>query len=286
MSVARALAALSGQSVHAYGLTWTTPDALRQVAWGSGVEQDAELLAAVASAFEVDLAFVDGSTPWAGEAVTQLHSHDIAAAVVVDGVLTRVAAEHGWSDTIAASAREPGELAYALDEALHEALVATRASAEIGGDVLVIADELASTAGWLVSPDFAIEALVPCYARCVQERGLAPAVFHSDGDFRALFAPLARIGFAGVHLASPDLEQLVSSSMAAHAAGLCPVGGVRASALRTEGARRSAEQALALAMGRSYVIADDGGMTSAEEMAAFGAALEAARTIEKSRGDA
>lgn len=280
----RALAALMGDSVRAYGLMWTSPHALRQLTSDTGITGNAESLCATAAAFGVDMALVDSTVNWAGEAAAILHEHDIAVAWAVPGVLSRVAASHGWTETIAASVKEPGELAYALDEALHEMLVAVRHGQDVNAEVLVVADELSSTAGWLVSPDFALDALVPSYARAASEWLGRPAVFHSDGDIRVLYAILARAGYAGVHLAPATQAQLGAAISAAHTAGLCPVGGLAAQSLRSEGARRTAEYAAAVATA-PFVFADDGGMTSAEELAAFGAALDALRDFEESRGE-
>lgn len=280
MSRARVMAALAGEPVRALGLAWVSPGAVRQLTFERGIENDAEGLAAVASAFGVDLAFVDASAPWAAEAVRLLHSEDIAAAWAVSGALSRVASHLGWTETMKASAGEPGVLAYALDTALHELLQETRTANLGGADVLVVADELASTAGWLVSPDFVLDALIPCYARVASEWGEAPAVFHSDGDVRALYLPLRRAGFAGVHLALADQAHTALAAKAARAAGLVPLGGVRALGLRAEGARRSAEVAHALAVDAPFVVTDDGGMTSAEELAAYGAVLDGVRAAD------
>ena len=51
-----------------------------------------------------------------------------------------------------------------------------------------------ATPGPLVSPDYALEALMPCYRRLAEEarkHGLLPT-FHSDGDIRTLVPALAR----------------------------------------------------------------------------------------------
>lgn len=280
----QALAALMGEPVLAHGLMWVTAAALRGLTWDSDITGNAESLCAVAVAFGVDMVLVESTVNWAGEAAALLREHDIAVAWAVPGVLSRVAATHGWTETITASVKKPGELAYALDEALHEMLVSVRHGQSVNAEILVVADELASTAGWLVSPDFALDGLVPSYARAASEWLGKPAIFHSDGDIRVLYAILARAGYAGVHLAPATQAQLGAAAVAAHAAGLCPVGGLAAQSLRSEGARRTAEYAAAVAT-PPFVFADDGGMTSAEELAAFGAALDTLRHLDESQGE-
>jgi hypothetical protein len=280
VSTYRAVDVLAGTtSGYATGMTWVPTSGLRALTWDSGVENEAEALEAVATALGLDVAAVSSSDAWAGEGVARLHGAGIAAFWIVDGVLTRVAEERGWSAVLRLSATAPGELAVALAEQLHEALIAARAGLEAGADVLLLADELAGTAGWLVSPDFALEALVPCYRRIATEWAGdgRVAVFHSDGDVRALLPSLAGAGFDGVHFGLLGAGQLAASVEAARSAGLCPVGGIEITSLVEAGSRHVGAHAAALVRGGRLLLADDGGMTSAEDVAAFGAALDAAR---------
>jgi hypothetical protein len=108
--------------------------------------------------------------------------------------------------------------------------------------VLVVADDLAGASGWLVSPDFALEALAPCYSQITREAGI-PAIFHSDGDVRALYPALSAAGFAGVHVAIPGYVAIGQSILAAQAAGLVPVGGIEGAALLRDGATRAGARA-------------------------------------------
>ena len=97
------------------------------------------------------------------------------------------------------TAAEPGALADRLDEALHDALVAVRAAFEAGADAVLIGDDLAGPAGPLLSPDFALDALMPCYQRLALEvaAGGLPAIFHSDGDIRDAAAGARARGLLG-----------------------------------------------------------------------------------------
>jgi hypothetical protein len=210
----------------------------------------------------------------------------VCAAWLVAGVLGRAAERLSWNEVIRSSVAQPGELAFVLDEELHETLESLRAGVAAGAAVLVLADDLAGAAGWIVAPDFALEALLPCYRRAVAEWESPDraSVFHSDGDIRALMGPLKRAGFDGVHLGSPGPAALAPAVGAARFAGLCALGGIETAALVGDGARRAGERAGRLARGNRLIITDDGGMTTAEQVVAFGAALEAAR--DAARGDA
>ena len=282
MSTALATAVLRGESTSvAFGLSWVPPEALRVLTWQDSGEDPAETLAAVAVAMQLDMVFVPATVEWAEDAVRLLRHADVASAWAVSGVLGRLALRHGWASVLARSANEPGALAFDLSEVLHDALVEARAGAQARVDALVIADDLAGPSGWLVAPDFAMEALVPCYRQLAAQTDV-PAVFHSDGDIRALYASLAHAGFSAVHVAVPGEEAIERAVLAARDAGLIPVGGIEAGALLASGASRAGMRAGALAANGALVVCDDGGMTSAEELAAYTTALRAARVSAES----
>lgn len=273
------LAVLTGarESV-AYGMTWVADAAVEDLASSEGVGV-ASALQGLAMALELDLAFVDAAATWADDTVMLLRDADVVSAWSIGGVLTRVADVRGWSEVMRASAGEPGALAVPVRKALDDVLVDMRRGKAAGAQVLVIADEVSSSAGWLVSPDFALEVLLPCYRVVVDEWGADGAVlFHSDGDVRALYRPLREAGFSAVHVAPARADDIGPSIAAALAAGLCPVGGVDIGVLRREGARRAAERAEAFLAPR-IVFADDGGITALEEVTAFGVALDLLRTM-------
>ncbi len=261
----------------ATGLGWVPAQVVRSLTWGSGIENVAEGLEAVASALRLDLVFVPAEEDWAPEAVSRLHDAEVASVWTVTGVLGRVARDRGWLDVIKRSAADPGSIATALDEALHEAMNDLRVGEALGVDVALIADELAGPSGWLVAPDFALDALMPCYQHLVAAHTSGPTIFHSDGDMRVLMDALRRAGFSGLHFGSLTADQLAGCIPAARAAGLVPLGGVDVQSLASQGARRTGESAAHLARSGPMVLVDDGGITTAEEVAWFEGALDAAR---------
>jgi len=277
MSRDRAVAVLRRQSAEAaFALGWVPMEAIRGLAQQQAEADSAEALAAVAVAMQLDLVFVPACEPWAQDAVRLLRHADIAAAWAVSGVLGRIAARSGWADALRRSATEPGALAFALSEVLHDALVEVRAGVAVRADAVVVADDLAGPAGWLVAPDFALEALVPCYRQITGE-GMVPTVFHSDGDVRALYPALAGAGFSAVHIALSGEVAIERCVNAARDAGLTPVGGIEAVALHELGATTVGAQALRLAQGGPIVVCDDGGMTSAEQLAEYATSLAVVR---------
>lgn len=279
MSRDTALAGLRGdEAVLACGISWVSDDALTALLSGTAAEGPADSLATVARALKLDLAFVPAERVWAADAAERIHEADAAVVWAVGGVLGRVGARLGWTEALRLSAADPTSMTIALDEALHDTLVEVRAGIAAGADAILVADELAGASGPLVSPDYALDALMPCYHRCGVEIGAAGAVavFHSDGDVRALMPALVRAGFAAIHVGGLSPDPFLASLAAARTAGLVVLGGIEAAAL-VVGARRTGEHAAAAALGGGLVICDDGGMTTAEELTAFASAIDAAR---------
>jgi hypothetical protein len=274
-----AIAALRGEdSGFVAGISWLPAEALRALVFGTGADGPAESLAVVVRALELDFAFVPADEPWARDAVDSLHDAGVAPLWSSAGVLGRLGDSLGWTETLRLTATEPGALAAPLAEALHDALDSARAGIAAGADAIVIADDLAGATGPLVSPDFALDALVPCYhalAAEVTSRGI-PAVFHSDGDIRALLPALARAGFSAVHLGGLGGDPFSSAYTVARSSGLVVLGGIEAARL-LEGARHAGVRAGSMALAGGMIVCDDGGLTTAEEVAAYATAVDAGR---------
>jgi hypothetical protein len=260
------------------GIAWLSAGTLSSLVHGTGAEGPAESLESVVRALELDFAFVPADEPWASDAVQRLHEAGAASLWASAGVLGRLGEQLGWTDAIRLTASAPGALAAPLAEALHQALVSARAGIAAGADAVLVADDLAGATGPLVSPDFALDALLPCYRSISEEITAAdvPAVFHSDGDIRALLPALARAGFCGVHSGSLGGDVLAATMVAARSVGLTVLGGVEAAQLPA-GANRLGANAGRMALAGGLIICDDGGLTTAEEVAAYATALDAAR---------
>lgn len=285
MSRERARAALRGERVARLvtGLAWVPQPVLDEMALPG---TSPCTLCSLAAGLGVDLAFVAAEQPWAPEAVAGLHTDDVAAVWTLGGPFGRLAAEMGWTEALAATAGSPGTLAFPLDRALSLTLVEARAGIAVGADAVLVADELAGASGPLLSPDYALEVLLPLYRRiaALAREAELPAVFHSDGDIRALLPALARAGFSAVHLAPGDEAAFRVSAMAAHDAGLVVLGGIEAAALSGR-ARALGAEAGVLARTGGRIICDDGGITAAAEVIALGASLDAARAAHADRAE-
>ncbi len=74
-----------------------------------------------------------------------------------------------------------------------------------GANGVLIADDIAYRQGTITDPDLLREILFPSLAR--QIRGMAstkmPVFFHSDGNLKAVFDDIVKLGFHGVHCLEP-----------------------------------------------------------------------------------
>jgi hypothetical protein len=258
-----ALAALRGERTGpVVGVTWLPPTAI----------------VGLAHSLDLDFAFVPAEQPNAPELVAQLHDLDTAAVWAASGVFGRVAELLGWAEALRLTAGEPGVLAAPLAEALHAVLESVRAGIAANADVVLVADDLAGANGPLVSPDFALDALMPCYRAFAAEtlsRG-AIAGFHSDGDVRALMPSLGRAGFSAVHIAGITDGALEVTIGAVRASGMVALGGIAAGALGDD-PHSIGRSAGSLARAGGLLVCDDGGLATAADIAEYALAIEEAR---------
>ncbi|MGV8083138.1 MAG: hypothetical protein AB2L09_05860 [Coriobacteriia bacterium] len=287
MSRAEAISAFWGASDGLVtGISWVPTEALPVL----GAERNpasppdpAYSLASLVQSFGLDFAFVPAEAEWAAEAVPLLHTRDAAAVWAVSGVFGRAAARLGWMEAIRLSSAEPGSLASVLAEELHAALNDVRRGIDLSVDAVIIADELAGASGFLISPDFALDALIPCYhglATRIHAAQLA-ALFHSDGDLRALYPALVHAGYSAVHLAGLTREGIEVALAAVRQHGLSALGGIEVASLATEGVERCARRVARLARAEGLIACDDGGGVTTDDVVFIASTLEAVRNAYK-----
>lgn len=262
------------------GMSFLPPDVLEGSDADDG-KSSAELLAQAVVDLRLDFAFVPATAQWAEEAVKLLAARGRAALWVVDGPFWRAVGPADPIEGLKATVWDPARLTPRLDAETVRAQMYVMRGGEIGADAVVIADDLAGSNGPLVSPDYVNEYLVERYALLVASAastGLR-AVFHTDGDMRAFMPSIARAGFIGVHsgggLRQEGFEKLLLS---AREHGLALLGGIDTDRLRegSDSAMRMGTRAGVLASGGGLLVADDGGITTREEIAALTAALGSA----------
>ncbi len=259
------------------GISFVPPEAMPGTRAASS-DDPAEILAATVADMSLDFAFVPVDVEWATDAVARLSDEGRGALWVVDGPLWPTLCELGLTEGLKATAWNPGSLVPLLDRETSRAQAEIMAGTGLGVDAIVLSDDVAGTTGPLVAPDYFNEQLVERYALLVATAasGGIRSVFHSDGDIRVFLPGIARAGFIGVHggggLGQEGFERLL---VATREQGLTLLGGIDTAQLR-EGsisAVRMGTRAGLLASAGGLIVADDGGITTAEELGAFTAAL-------------
>lgn len=271
--------AIAGQSVmpRVAGVTFVDH---RILPGGDGAADPAEHLAMLCRTERFDFAFVEQRLPWSRAAVGSMAAAGVASAWVVDGVLWPALAANGLPAGLRAVGRAVEEIAPLLDRALERSLAAAAEGIEAGATALVVADDMAGSAGPLVDPVFIGAQVFPRLARIVESARAAgvPAILHCDGDARSLLSYAAGAGFAAIHGDAGGARGLASGFGAAREAGLTFIGGVPTAEISgAADGDSSCWRGLALARGGGLLLADDGGITSAVELESLLTILRALR---------
>ena len=261
------------------GVTFVPAAAVRSLAWGSSA--GAPLATVVCSRLSPDFAFVES---WADDASGLCEAVAGCGTVpfwAVRGPLDHAAAAEGWSEALAATARDIDVLGRLLDEGTEAARASVRDAVACGAGAVVIADDVAGAEGPLVAPDFVLSELLPRYGaiiRAATTKGL-PVIWHSDGDTRVFLGAAVREGLHGLHpggLGPDPFRQLFTS---ARQEGLVVLGGVPGWALRSGAlpALQAASSASLIAHSGGLLICDDGGVSTGEELGSLITALQSVR---------
>ncbi len=262
------------------GITYAPVEALAALA-DADRDDPADVLAAAVVGLDLDFAFVPAYASWAERAVTRLREEGSFAFWAVDGPLWRVFEAVGLQEGLRMTRWRPEELESRLDEESSRASEEVARGARLGAQGIVLADDLSSSQGPLVSPDYLNEHVIRRLALVVAvaaTHGIR-AVFHSDGDTRAFLQPLTRAGFVALHggggLAGEGFERLLAE---ARSQGLSIIGGMYSGAMGSmSSAVACGSRIRVLAEEGGLLLADDGGLSTAEEFAALSAGLSAAR---------
>lgn len=73
---------------------------------------------------------------------------------------------------------------------------------DLGTEVLILGDDVASRTGPMISPRLYRDTVLPCHQRIVRELN-APVIWHSDGNIHALLPMAIEAEFAGMHGLEP-----------------------------------------------------------------------------------
>ncbi|MDO8847471.1 MAG: uroporphyrinogen decarboxylase family protein [Coriobacteriia bacterium] len=262
-----------------FGLSFIPTAALAPVA--RTTSDAAVALVEACISLDASFAFVPADAPWADAAMEAFAEADLAPLWAMSGPLWQVIESRGAMDGLRATLTHPEEIGGELDAGLDALVREAARGVRLGARAVVLAEDLAGTSGPLVAPDFAIAELLPRYERIVRTAHAlgVPAIFHSDGDIRPLLPAIGRAGFVAVHAGGGlGLDGLERLFWAAREEGIAMVGGLLTSELGNAARAEALGSSIGiLAHTGGLLVADDGGITTAEEVANLLTALAAAR---------
>lgn len=272
-------AVLAGAPGIVTGLTFVPHEALAGVRWGTGGMPS--LAVAACSRLSPDFAFVPSWEIWSAEALDRISACGVQVFWVVPGPLGLVAQRNGWPDTLKRTLSQPAVLRDELDAEMLAVLEAVRRGSALGARAIVVAEDLAGADTLLVAPDYVFEELMPFLGRVVETAAEAstPTLLHSDGDTRAILHAVRKAGFVGLHVGGLAPDRFSRLLDAARSEGLCVVGGLPSAELDRGPivASGAGMRAALLARQGGLLIADDGGITTPEQLGALMTAFAAAR---------
>jgi uroporphyrinogen decarboxylase len=161
--------------------------------WPLPVGGAAEELLAIAKELAFDFCFFDQ----APGCVDKAHSLGLAAGAVVNGPWQRWMIELGWEQAMLKLGREPDSVRQGLTKATAQVGLEIAVWVESGVDMILLADDIAYSAGPYMSPQQFASLLFPFYKELqkqVAATGLSGG-FHSDGQMDLLLPFLKQAGF-------------------------------------------------------------------------------------------
>lgn len=234
-----------------FGLTWVLPE---------GTDLISKSLAP-------SFLFVDCDRFMGSNVRQRFDKRHIAAFVSIPGPLSILAKKYGFL-AIQHKVGTP-ELFSLIAAAADQVSAVIRSVVQEGADAIVLCDDLCGDACPLPDPLFISERLIPFYRRFAQEASRldVPIVFRSTGDIREYYPALAESGYAAVHIAHPQREQVEALFAAARTDGLTPMGGIPGVGMLDYGVAATADFTLGLLDGGPALICDDGSLQGAEQIA-------------------
>ena len=265
------------------GFTFLPLLAVEALRWGRGSAPS--LYAAACKRLDLDFVFLPASEPWAKDAIDCVIAAGTAPFWVVSGPFGAVANRDGWIESLRATESNPQMIAGQMDAVMPDLLEQALSGARLGAAAIVIAEDVAGANGPLLAPDFVLRELVPRAGRlaAIAHSHSVASVFHSDGDVRFALPALKQQGFSAVHpggLCHSDFEDFTRE---AALLDLAVLGGIDGETLRSQdfSPQKISDRLLALTRCGKVLIADDGGMTGAEELVNFEIFLHAWRATQR-----
>jgi len=277
------LAQLLTHALPPVGVTFLPLPAVEALGWGRGSAPS--LYAAACKRFDLDFVFLPASEPWAKDAIDCVIAAGTAPFWVVSGPFGAVASRDGWIESLRATESSPQMIAGRMDAVMPDLVEQALRGVQLGAAAVVIAEDVAAANGPLLAPDFVLRELAPRAGRlaAIAHRHSIPTAFHSDGDVRFALPALKQQGFSAVHPGGLCHSGFEDFTREAALLDLAVLGGIDGETLRSQdfSPQKISDRLLTLTRRGKMLLADDGGMTGAEELVNFEIFLHAWRAIQR-----
>lgn len=272
---------MSTHTLPSVGATFLPLSAVEALGWGRGTPPS--LYAAACERLNLDFVFLPASESWAKETIGFVISVGTAPFWVVSGPFGAVANRDGWIESLRATESSPQSIAARMDAVMPDLAEQVSTGVELGAAAIIIAEDVAGSSGPLLDPGFTLRELVPRAGQLAEiaHRYSVATAFHSDGDVRFALSALRQQGFSAVHPGGLGHFDLEGFTREAALWDIAVIGGIDGEALRSQiSPHTMRERLLALTRCGKVLLADDGGMTTTEELANFEILLRAWRAAQ------
>lgn len=130
---------------------------------------------------------------------------DFFVFLLLNGGFQEACFQWGWQETLLATLNRPQELLKLMKEQVGANINLALEALELGGDGIIIGEDIAYQKGTLISPKALGELVFPNLAQILKVfQGLGmPVFFHSDGNLQAVLEEIVNLGFDGLQGIEP-----------------------------------------------------------------------------------
>lgn len=151
---------------------------------------------------------------------------DFFVFLLLNGGFQEACFRWGWQETLLATLNRPQELLKMMEEQTQTNIKLALEVLGIGGDGLIIGEDIAYQRGTLISPNSLRELVFPNLARILKVfQGLGiPVFFHSDGNLQTVLEEIVNLGFTGLQGIEPSAGMDLALVKKQYGSQLCLMG--------------------------------------------------------------
>lgn len=151
---------------------------------------------------------------------------DFFVFLLLNGGFQEACFQWGWQETLLATLNRPEELLKVMREQVQTNINLALDALKIGGDGIIIGEDIAYQKGTLISPSALGELVFPNLAQMLKVfQGLGiPVFFHSDGNLQTVLAEIVNLGFDGLQGIEPGAGMDLALVKQKYGQRLCLMG--------------------------------------------------------------